>query len=101
MNCALNDKTWTPAGGGLLIYHFILLCSLIILTGLIEHFRDKCGGVPRWLDQKTSYIAFQEGWALYAESPLLAHDANLYEDNYLQLYGMFKWQVCVINKEDL
>lgn len=71
------------------------------MTGLIEHFRDKCGGVPRWLDQKTSYIAFQEGWALYAENPLLSDDADLYElnlyeeENLLQYYGMLKWQVCL------
>lgn len=83
-------------------FNFIILFFCVSwLTGLIEHFRDKCGGVPRWLDKKTSYIAFQEGWALYAESPLLAQDANLYEQNYLQLYGMFKWQVCVISKEDI
>ncbi|XP_074635217.1 uncharacterized protein LOC141893725 [Acropora palmata] len=63
------------------------------MQGLIEHFRDKCGGVPRWLDKETSYIAFQEGWALYAESPLLSYDSDLYENNFLQRYGMLKWQV--------
>lgn len=63
------------------------------MQGLIEHFRDRCGGVPRWLDKQTSYVAFQEGWALYAESPLLSRDARLYEENFLQLYGMKKWQV--------
>lgn len=63
------------------------------MQGLIEHFRDKCGGVPGWLDKETSYVAFQEGWAVYAESPLLSDDSDLYEHNLLQLYGMLKWQV--------
>lgn len=71
----------------------LLLTAILWSAGLIEHFRDKCGGVPRWLDKETSYIAFQEGWALYAESPLLSDDSDLYEDNFLQLYGMLKWQV--------
>lgn len=62
----------------------------------MEHFRDKCGGVPRWLDQETSYIAFIEGWALYAENPLLSDDTNLYDDDLLQKYGMVKWQVCTV-----
>lgn len=67
--------------------------SCITLSGLREHFRDKCGGAPRWLDKETSYIAFQEGWALYGENPILSDDVNLYKDNIPQLYGMYKWQV--------
>lgn len=62
----------------------------------MENFRDKCGGVPRWLDQETSYVAFQEGWALYAENPLLSDDTDLYDDDLLQTYGMVKWQVCSV-----
>lgn len=31
---------------------------------------------------------------MYAESPLLSHDTDLYENNFLQRYGMLKWQVC-------
>ena len=50
----------------------------------MENFRDKCDGVPRWLDKETSYVAFQEGWALYAENPLLSDDTNLYKDDLLQ-----------------
>ncbi|XP_015757731.1 PREDICTED: uncharacterized protein LOC107337124 [Acropora digitifera] len=72
---------------------FIQEWRRIDVAGLIEHFRDKCGGVPRWLDKETSYIAFQEGWALYAESPLLSYDSDLYENNFLQRFGMLKWQV--------
>ncbi|EDO47486.1 predicted protein [Nematostella vectensis] len=65
----------------------------IQMQGLKEHFRDACGGIMRWLDKQMSFIAFQEGWALYAENPILSHDTNLYEDNVLQRYGMLKWQV--------
>ncbi len=36
---------------------------------------------------------FVEGWALYGENPLLSDDVDLYKDNLLQKYGMFKWQV--------
>lgn len=39
------------------------------------------------------YIVFVEGWALYAENPLMSDDVDLYRDNMLQKYGMFKWQV--------
>ena len=71
----------------------ILLYSRITTLGRQEHFRDKCGGVIKWLDKGTSYIAFQEGWALYAENPVLSDDVKLYEENILQRYGMYKWQV--------
>ena len=36
---------------------------------------------------------FVEGWALYSENPLLSDDVDLYKDNMLQKYGMYKWQV--------
>ena len=63
------------------------------LSGTEEHFRDKCGGLPSWFDKQQSYTVFVEGWALYAENPLLSHDTDLYKDNMLQEYGMTKWQV--------
>ena len=59
----------------------------------MEHFRDSCGGVISWLDSSTSYTAFSEGWALYAENPLIARDTNVYETEPFQKYGMLKWQV--------
>ena len=59
----------------------------------MEHFRDSCGGVISWLDKSTSYTAFSEGWALYAENPLVARDTDAYEKEPLQKYGMLKWQV--------
>ncbi|XP_020631918.1 uncharacterized protein LOC110068847 [Orbicella faveolata] len=63
------------------------------VQGLLEHFRDSCGGVISWLDSSTSYTAFSEGWALYAENPLVARDTNVYETEPFQKYGMLKWQV--------
>ena len=63
-------------------------------VGVQEHFRDKCGGLPSWFDKMGYYIVFVEGWALYSENPLLSDDVDLYKDNMLQKYGMYKWQVC-------
>lgn len=71
------------------------------VQGLIEHFRDSCGGVITWLDTYTRYTAFSEGWALYAENPLIARDTNVYEKEPLQKYGMLKWQVCAGKKFEL
>lgn len=71
------------------------------VQGLIEHFRDSCGGVISWLDTNTRYTAFSEGWALDAENPLIARDTNVYEKEPLQKYGMLKWQVCAGKKFEL
>lgn len=65
----------------------------VIVTGHVEHFSDKCGGVPSWLDRNTYYTAFTEGWGLYSENPVLSDDTDTYKDNLLQKYGMVKWQV--------
>jgi len=63
------------------------------VQGLTEHFRDKCGGPEGWLDDKTFYTAFTEGWALYAENPLIAQDTDVYKENLMQKFGMLKWQI--------
>jgi len=65
---------------------------------LVEHFRDSCGGVISWLDSSTYYTAFTEGWALYAENPLIARETNVYDKEPFQKYGMLKWQVCIRQK---
>ena len=70
-------------------FFVILLC----ISGHVEHFADKCGGVPAWLDESTYYTAFTEGWGLYSENPVLSDDTDTYKDNLLQKYGMAKWQV--------
>lgn len=62
------------------------------VQGHVEHFSDKCGGVPSWLDRNTYYTAFTEGWGLYSENPVLSDDTDTYKDNLLQKYGMVKWQ---------
>jgi len=61
--------------------------------GNLEHFRDSCGGVIGWLDSVTSYTAFTEGWAMYAERPLIADDTDTYKNEPIQKYGMMNWQV--------
>ena len=63
------------------------------VQGLSEHFRDRCGGPEAWIDGKTFYTAFTEGWALYAENPLIAQNTKVYDDNPIQKFGMLKWQV--------
>ena len=46
-----------------------------------------------WLDSVTYYTAFTEGWALYAENPLIAEDTDTYKYEPMQKFGMLKWQV--------
>ena len=61
--------------------------------GQIEYFRDTYGGVPKWLDDQTSYTFFTEGWGLYAENPVIAQDTDTYKEAPMQRFGMIKWQV--------
>lgn len=63
------------------------------VQGNVEHFRDSCGGVIGWLDANTYYTAFTEGWALYAENPLIAQYTDTYKNEPMQKFGMLKWQV--------
>lgn len=60
----------------------------------MEHFGDSCGGVIGWLGKVTYYTAFSEGWALYAENPLIARHTDVYDNEPFQKFGMLKWQVC-------
>lgn len=60
--------------------------------GYVENFLDWCGPVVSVLI-KSRYIAYSEGWALYAENPLVAKETDVYNDNPLRRYGMLKWQV--------
>ena len=46
-----------------------------------------------WLDSKTYYTAFLEGWGLYAENPLISDDTDVYVGRPMKKYGMLKWQV--------
>ena len=61
--------------------------------GFKELFGDKCGDVISWLNSASYYTAFTEGWALYAENPLIAEETDTYDNDPLQLYGMLKWQI--------
>ncbi|KAL9986426.1 hypothetical protein ACROYT_G000573 [Oculina patagonica] len=64
----------------------------IQIQGFREHFRDTCGGLIGWLDSKTYYTAFLEGWGLYAENPLISDDTDVYDGEPMKKYGMLKWQ---------
>ncbi|XP_066933605.1 uncharacterized protein [Clytia hemisphaerica] len=62
--------------------------------GFNEHFSSSGNNdVIDWLNTITYYSAFTEGWALYAENPLLAVETDLYKNEPLQEYGMIKWQI--------
>lgn len=63
------------------------------VQGYTEHFTDSCEGPIRWIAVNTLYLAFAEGWALYAENPLIAEETDTYDNDPLQLYGMLKWQI--------
>ncbi|XP_028411285.1 uncharacterized protein LOC114533864 [Dendronephthya gigantea] len=63
------------------------------LQGNAENFNDDCQDVISWLNSAVHYPSFSEGWALYAEYPLLALETDTYENNALQKYGMLKWQI--------
>ncbi|KXJ22656.1 uncharacterized protein LOC110252020 [Exaiptasia diaphana] len=58
-----------------------------------ELFSDDRGDVISWLNGVSYYTAFTEGWALYAENPLINQETNIYDDLPIQRYGMLKWQI--------
>lgn len=62
----------------------------------IEYFKDKYGGVPKWIDDQTYYTFFTEGWGLYSENPVISDDTDTYKENPMQKFGMLKWQVCLL-----
>ena len=94
MTAILNSETFTSYFDiSFLILNLQPFQFITQVQGLTEHFRDKCGGPEGWLDDKTYYTAFTEGWALYAENPLIAQGTDIYKDNLMQKFGMLKWQV--------
>ena len=46
-----------------------------------------------WIQRNTFFLEFSEGWALYAENPLISKYTDTYNDDPLTKYGMLKWQV--------
>ena len=66
------------------------------MQGYPENFESSCPRPRddlRWLDEKTRYSAFSEGWGLYAEYPLVPEFTDAYENKPLSRYGMLKGQV--------
>ena len=61
---------------------------------------DTCEGLIGWLDSKTYYTAFLEGWGLYAENPLISDDTDVYDGEPMKKYGMLKWQVSGFFRND-
>ena len=65
-----------------------------LLLGKLEMFQIPCSnGLYSFFHELAYFSSFVEGWALYAENPLLSHDIDIYKDNLLQKIGMYKWQV--------
>lgn len=63
------------------------------MQGLAEYFTDQCEDVLKWLDSQSGYSFFREGWALYAEKPVISEDTDTYDGYPLQKYGMLQWQI--------
>lgn len=106
VDCSITNL-WTSLRLKCLTEHHFTLIRIVAIgftlvgycylqvQGLVEHFRDSCGGVISWLDGITYYTSFTEGWALYAENPLIARETKVYDNEPFQKYGMLKWQVGV------
>ena len=54
-----------------------------------------------WLDSISYYTAFTEGWALYAENPLISNDTDVYDEEPMRKYGMLKWQASITLEQHL
>eukprot|EP00111_Clytia_hemisphaerica_P000364 TCONS_00000989-protein len=64
------------------------------IQGAVELFASPCGDkIQSFFNDKGFFSGFVEGWASYAENPVLSDDVMLYENNRLQKLGMYKWQV--------
>jgi uncharacterized protein (DUF885 family) len=61
--------------------------------GFSERFSTADDGIIKWLSDFIYFLGFQEGWALYAEDPLIAKDTDAYKGFPLRQYGTLKWQV--------
>lgn len=64
----------------------------------METFRSECNDVISWISRPNYFPGFTEGWATYAEYPLMTNDTDIYnnttdKDIILQKYGMLKYQV--------
>ena len=59
----------------------------------MEHFQDSCQDPISWVEKNTFFLEFAEGWALYAEHPLISMYTDSYRNDPLTKYGMLKWQV--------
>ena len=68
-------------------------CNRFQSQGYVEHFQDSCQDPISWIQTNTFFLEFAEGWALYAENPLIAKYTDTYVDDPLTKYGMLKWQV--------
>ena len=75
---------------------FITLFYYYFLVGTTEIFTSPCENeIQSFFHNKGYFSGYIEGWALYAENPVLSDDVMLYENNMLQKLGMYKWQVCL------
>ena len=77
----------------------LIACSVHIqVRSYVENFRSECNDVISWISRPNYFPGFTEGWATYAEYPLMTNDTDIYnnttdKDVVLQKYGMLKYQV--------
>lgn len=62
--------------------------------GYSQNFANKSKtDVFDWLTKRTYFSSFSEGWATYAEYPLVGKDLDLYRNDLMAKYGMLQQQV--------
>lgn len=72
----------------------IKILNFYTTTGAVELFSSPCQQEStRFYHNKGFFGGFVEGWASYAENPVLSDDVMLYENDQMQKMGMYKWQV--------
>lgn len=58
-----------------------------------ECFKTKCDTLRKWVENRSYFAAFSEGWATYIEKDVADLDMKMYDDDVIQKYGMLKHQV--------
>ena len=66
----------------------------------MENFQEDCFDPISWIQKNTFFLEFSEGWALYAENPLISNYTDTYKYDPLIKYGMLKWQVYLLTERN-
>ncbi|XP_001640303.2 uncharacterized protein LOC5520476 [Nematostella vectensis] len=63
------------------------------VDGYYDNFIDTNNDAISWLGETTFISGFTEGWATYAETPLVAVDIDAYKNDLMSRYGMLQQQI--------